>query len=170
MFESVLLFHVPSFQAILVQAQVGGSRLCRLARINGSSTLSVDCGGNKSKRLDETDIPFWTRVALDWIHGTYYWSGDDQNYGAVGVYDIATKRRRVLFHGLRNQIRPSGIVVDPLAGYIFWADNARRSIVRADTDGRNLTVSIHGRCDDCIENWHKSYATTLKHRLLSFNR
>ncbi|KAH7707196.1 calcium binding EGF domain-containing protein [Aphelenchoides avenae] len=129
-------------EAILVQAQKGGSRICQLAPSNDSSALSVECGDNDNRHLDDTDVPLWLQFTLDWIHGTYYWSGDDENYGAIGVYDIATKRRRVLFHGLKNQIEPSDVVVDPLAGYIFWIDNARRAIVRADTDGRNMTEVV----------------------------
>ncbi|KAH7723363.1 Calcium binding EGF domain containing protein [Aphelenchoides avenae] len=81
-------------------------------------------------------------MALDWVHGKYYWAGHDLKLGAVGVYDVATKRRRVLFSGLKSHINPAEIEVDPVEGFLFWIDSSRQAIVRTDTDGRNLTEIV----------------------------
>ncbi|KAH7700127.1 calcium binding EGF domain-containing protein, partial [Aphelenchoides avenae] len=142
--------------AIVVAASIYGTQLCNLTtarpfyldgkpKFQDCHTSSPDTGAV----LNTGSPPLVFFLAVDWIHGTYYYSGNDpvEGIGAIGVHNIATGRRRLLFSGFRNLIQPYDIEVDPLAGYIFWADAARDAIVRSDTDGRNLKeiVSSFGR-------------------------
>ncbi|KAH7710696.1 calcium binding EGF domain-containing protein, partial [Aphelenchoides avenae] len=93
--------------------------------------------GGKHVQLDDRRLPPTFSVAVDWVHGLYYWAGRGDDIGAIGVYEIATKHQRVLFNG--PSLEALDIEVDPIAGYIFWVDDERNSVFRADADGRNMT-------------------------------
>ncbi|KAH7707631.1 Protein T13C2.6 a, partial [Aphelenchoides avenae] len=119
--------------------------MCSLS-VNASGDLDFGCTcdehcqarhGTEHVQLDDNRLPFTFSVAVDWVHGLYYWAGHSYDVGAIGVYEVATKRRRVLFNG--QSFEPLDIEVDPIAGYIFWVDYKRNSVFRANTDGRNWT-------------------------------
>ncbi|KAH7697585.1 vitellogenin receptor [Aphelenchoides avenae] len=110
-----------------------GVRMCNITATNGTDALSLgchcyySCAADTFEQLDSTAIPQF-RMALDWVHGNYYWAGHDLELGAVGANDIATKRRRVLFSGLKSHINPAEIKVDPIEGFLFWIDSSRQAI------------------------------------------
>ncbi|KAH7723348.1 low density lipoprotein receptor, partial [Aphelenchoides avenae] len=130
--------------AIIIPRFVYGVQMCNISTNTGAESLSLDCQcaypcpADAFEQLDSTEPPSDFHVALDWIHGAYYWAGHNHVHGAVGVFDIATKRRRVLFSGTEISIRPTEIQVEPTEGFLFWIDSWRQAIVRTDTDGRNL--------------------------------
>ncbi|KAE9549104.1 hypothetical protein FO519_007686 [Halicephalobus sp. NKZ332] len=80
-------------------------------------------------------------LAVDWIHGLLFWT--DTGLDTISVYDLNTKKRKVLFNsGLEE---PRAIAVDPSAGLIFWTDwGSRGRIERAGMDGSNRAEILGG--------------------------
>ncbi|XP_055944113.1 low-density lipoprotein receptor-related protein 8-like [Argiope bruennichi] len=76
-------------------------------------------------------------LAVDWIHELVYWT--DTGIDAINVVQI-NGDRRTLFK--KNLDEPRAIVVNPLEGWMFWADWGVAKIERAGMDGTHRSVII----------------------------
>ncbi|GAA6232891.1 low-density lipoprotein receptor-like isoform X1 [Lates japonicus] len=82
-------------------------------------------------------------LAVDWIHQLLYWTSVESDSVNVGLLDGLVQRR--LITGLD---KPSAVAVDPLQGFLFWAQcGSFPKIERAGLDGQDtialVTSSIH---------------------------
>ncbi|XP_022109029.1 low-density lipoprotein receptor-related protein 4-like [Acanthaster planci] len=78
-------------------------------------------------------------LAVDWLARTVYWTDAAYNWIMVSNYDGS--RHRVLVEDGLDE--PSGIVVHPSQGWLFWADQGSKSrIERSRLDGQDRRVLI----------------------------
>ncbi|XP_062251313.1 very low-density lipoprotein receptor-like isoform X1 [Platichthys flesus] len=77
-------------------------------------------------------------LAVDWIHQLLYWSGVESGSVNVGLLDGSTQRP--LITGLD---KPSAVAVDPLRGFLFWAQcGSFPKIERSGLDGRDTVALV----------------------------
>lgn len=78
-------------------------------------------------------------LAIDWIHGTIYWT--DSIQGAISVATVDGNRRKTLFK--ENLAKPRAIVVDPIKNFIFWTDwGTPAKIERGGLNGGDRTALV----------------------------
>ncbi|KAM9831455.1 low-density lipoprotein receptor-like [Neosynchiropus ocellatus] len=77
-------------------------------------------------------------LAVDWIHHLIYWTSVESNSVSVGLLDGSAQRR--IIQGLDQ---PSALTVDPLQGYLFFANRGESpKIVRTTLAGRDRLVLV----------------------------
>ncbi|XP_054719022.1 low-density lipoprotein receptor-related protein 8-like [Uloborus diversus] len=111
-------------------------------------------------------------VAVDWIYHNIYWTDTGRN--TISVVRLDGSMRKTLIQ--RNLDEPRAIVVNPLEGWMFWADwGEPAKIERAGMDGtyRSEIVSKHLRWPNGLAidlvNRKLYYADALYHSLCSVN-
>jgi len=112
-----------------------------MCTLNAKGNDSLHECANSAVTLIDKDISTPDGLAVDWVHGLLFWT--DTGLDTISVYDLNTKKRKVLFNtGLEE---PRAIAVDPSAGLIFWTDwGSRGRIERAGMDGGNRVEILNG--------------------------
>lgn len=101
--------------------------------------------GNKSVEiLLETELASVEGMSYDWISELLYFvDGTRFKIEALStsMESIRGRMRRTIIDS-KNLTKPRGIVVHPIAGYLFWTDwsFSNPSISRANTDGSDIKV------------------------------
>lgn len=102
--------------------------------------------GNQSREtLLETDLASVEGMSYDWISELLYFvdgtrlkieaiTTSEQRYGRVGMRKTIIEKQHLL--------KPRGIVVHPLEGYLFWTDwsQTKPAITRSNLDGTDIRV------------------------------
>ncbi|XP_053401558.1 low-density lipoprotein receptor-related protein 6-like [Mercenaria mercenaria] len=85
-------------------------------------------------------------IAVDWISHNVYWTDPLMNWIAMqpgGPISDPTLYKVIINIGLEL---PRAIAVDPLAGYLFWADYGKKSVIERSTlTGDKRTVLVYSR-------------------------
>ncbi|XP_069377921.1 low-density lipoprotein receptor-related protein 8-like isoform X1 [Paralichthys olivaceus] len=77
-------------------------------------------------------------LAVDWIHQLLYWTGVES--GSINVSLLDGSIQRQLITGLD---KPSAVAVDPLRGFLFWAQcGSFPKIESAGLDGRDTVALV----------------------------
>ncbi|KAM4739372.1 low-density lipoprotein receptor-like [Anableps anableps] len=77
-------------------------------------------------------------LAVDWIHQLLYWTSVEA--GSVNVALLDGLLQRQLITKLN---KPSAVVVDPLQGFLFWAQCGNTPVIqRANQDGRDRITLV----------------------------
>uniref|UniRef100_A0A914WZW9 Uncharacterized protein n=1 Tax=Plectus sambesii TaxID=2011161 RepID=A0A914WZW9_9BILA len=107
----------------------------------GISRISLGDGNVKSI-VDDTFGQYTVKsLAVDWINYNIYFINVDADRTAIEVAHLDGKNRKVLI-STRTET-PRSIAVDPIARYIFWADQGQQpNIQRANLDGSNKKVIV----------------------------
>lgn len=87
--------------------------------------------------LETIPVDWLTGLAVDWLAGNMYWSDPKRNVIEVSRLN-GSHRYVVVAHGVE---KPTGLCVDPIAGYLIWASASR--IERTRLDGSNRTVLMN---------------------------
>lgn len=84
--------------------------------------------------METIPVDWLTGLAVDWLAGNMYWSDPKRNVIEVSRLN-GSSRYVVIAHDVQ---KPTGLSLDPVAGYLFWAGGGR--IERARLDGSGRTV------------------------------
>ncbi|XP_076853340.1 low density lipoprotein receptor a [Brachyhypopomus gauderio] len=78
-------------------------------------------------------------IAVDWIHGTIYWT--DSVHGTISVATADGKRRKTLFK--KGLGKPRAIVVDPIKNFVYWTDwGSPAKIERGGMNGADRSALV----------------------------
>ncbi|XP_076622054.1 sortilin-related receptor [Colletes latitarsis] len=109
-----------------------------------NDTIGRQCfnyGTSYPEILVETDLSSIEGMALDWVSNLLYFVDGVKMRIQVIRTDISTMgRMRRTILGPNNLMKPRGIAVHPMNGYMFWTDWApsNASVSRANLDGTDV--------------------------------
>ncbi|XP_056608465.1 low density lipoprotein receptor a [Triplophysa dalaica] len=101
----------------------------------------MDSAGNSSQHsiVINSGLDAPEGLAIDWIHGTIYWT--DSIQGAISVATVDGNRRKTLFK--ENLAKPRAIVVDPMKNFMYWTDwGTPAKIERGGLNGGDRTALV----------------------------
>lgn len=99
--------------------------------------------------METIPVDWLTGLAIDWLAGNMYWSDPTRNVIEVARLN-GSSRYVVVAHDIE---KPSSVCVDPLAGYLFWAEGGRIERARLDGSARTTLVnrSFHSITDIALD-------------------
>ncbi|XP_022656909.1 very low-density lipoprotein receptor-like isoform X3 [Varroa destructor] len=111
------------------------STLGQISRAKMSNNISTVIIGRKDSTVDSNI----DGIAVDWIHNKVYWT--DTCRDVISVAELLDGRNvKTLFRSHLQE--PRAIAVDPLTGWIFWADWGVGRIEKAGMDGTHRTTLV----------------------------
>lgn len=87
--------------------------------------------------METIPVDWLTGLAVDWLAGNMYWSDPKRN--VIEVSRLNGSSRYVVVS--QDVEKPTGVCVDPEAGYLFWSGAGR--IERTRLDGTNRTTLVN---------------------------
>ncbi|CAH1393043.1 unnamed protein product [Nezara viridula] len=85
--------------------------------------------------VDSLPVDWLTGLAVDWVSGNIYWA--DPKLNVIEVAKLNGSHRYVVVHSGLETVH--SLAVDPVAGLLFWSDNAKPPWIAASgLDGSNI--------------------------------